>query len=69
MKKQSTYSLLVRSEEKARSIIEGAVFAVIMLSSIVSIGQFTAQTVVGLGDAAPAAMVAKATTQPVLARG
>jgi len=40
---QSTYALLVRSEEKGRSIMETVVFALVGLSAIVSIWQFAEQ--------------------------
>jgi hypothetical protein len=36
---ESTYALLVRSEEKERSIFEGAVYFAVVLSAIVSIWQ------------------------------
>jgi len=40
---QSTYELLVQSEEKGRSIMETVVFALVGLSAIVSIWQFAEQ--------------------------
>jgi hypothetical protein len=40
---QSTYGLLVRSEEKGRSIMETVVYALVGLSAIVSIWQFVEQ--------------------------
>jgi len=40
---QSTYGLLVRSEEKGRSIMETVVYALFVLSAIISIWQFGAQ--------------------------
>jgi len=40
---ESTYSLLVRSEETGRSIIETVVYALLGLSAIVSIWQFAQQ--------------------------
>ena len=40
---QSTYGLLVRSEEKGRSIMETVVYALVGLSAIVSIWQFAEQ--------------------------
>ncbi|HEX8897597.1 MAG TPA: hypothetical protein VF751_02775 [Chthoniobacterales bacterium] len=42
---ESTYALLVRSEEKERSIFEGAVYFAVVLSAIVSIWQFATQPV------------------------
>ncbi|PYJ09187.1 MAG: hypothetical protein DME93_13410 [Verrucomicrobia bacterium] len=40
---QSTYGLLVRSEEKARGIMETVVYALFALSAIISIWQFGMQ--------------------------
>ena len=40
---QSSYALLVRSEEKGRSIMETVVYALFGLSAIISIWQFAAQ--------------------------
>jgi hypothetical protein len=40
---ESTYTLLVRSEEKGRSIMETVVYALFSLSAIVSIWQFAQQ--------------------------
>jgi hypothetical protein len=40
---ESTYALLVRSEEKGRGVLEILVYAVFFLSVVLSIGQF-AQT-------------------------
>jgi hypothetical protein len=40
---QSTYGLLVRSEEKCRGIMETVVYALFGLSAIISIWQFGAQ--------------------------
>jgi hypothetical protein len=40
---ESTYALLVRSEEKERSIFEGAVYFAVVLSALVSIWQFATQ--------------------------
>ena len=42
-KHESTYTLLVRSEETGRSIMETAVYALFGLSAIVSIWQFAQQ--------------------------
>ena len=41
---QSTYALLVRSEEKNRSVLETALYAIFILSAVVSIWQFARQT-------------------------
>ncbi|PYJ72814.1 MAG: hypothetical protein DME75_03480 [Verrucomicrobia bacterium] len=40
---ESTYTLLVRSEEKGRSIMETVVYALFGLSAIISIWQFVEQ--------------------------
>lgn len=40
---ESTYTLLIRSEETGRSIIETVVYALLSLSAIVSIWQFAQQ--------------------------
>jgi hypothetical protein len=44
MKSQTTYSLLVRSEEKSRDLLEAAVYAMCILSGIVAIWQFVGQS-------------------------
>jgi hypothetical protein len=43
MNNDTTYALLVRSEEKGRSIMETAVYALLGLSAILSIWQFIQQ--------------------------
>ena len=43
MKNDTTYALLIRSEEKGRSIMETAVYALLGLSAILSILQFIQQ--------------------------
>ena len=42
--RESTYRLLVRSEEKSRGIVETMVYALLALSVIVSIWQFARQS-------------------------
>ena len=42
---ESTYALIVRSEEKERSIFEGAVYFAVVLSALFSIWQFATQPV------------------------
>ena len=42
---ESTYALIVRSEEKERSIFEGAVYFAVVLSALVSIWQAVSQPV------------------------
>ena len=44
MNNDTTYALLVRSEEKGRSIMETAVYALMGLSAILSILQFVEQS-------------------------
>ena len=41
---RSTYAMLVRSEEKGRSIFEEAVYALVALSVVLSIWQFVEQS-------------------------
>jgi hypothetical protein len=43
---ESTYALLVRSEEKERGIFEGAVYLVFILSAVFSIWQVAHQPIV-----------------------
>ena len=40
---ESTYALLVRSEEKERSIFEGAVYFAVILSALLSLWQAATQ--------------------------
>jgi hypothetical protein len=42
---ESTYALIVRSEEKERNLFEGAVYLVLVLSAIVSLWQAAHQRV------------------------
>jgi hypothetical protein len=42
---ESTYALIVRSEEKERNLFEGAVYLVLILSAVVSIWQAAHQPV------------------------
>jgi hypothetical protein len=42
---ESTYALLIRSEEKSRNILETVLYAFFILSAIVSIWQFAQQPV------------------------
>ena len=43
MKSESTYKLLVQSEEKSRNILETVLYGLVALSVIVSIWQFAEQ--------------------------
>jgi hypothetical protein len=74
MKTQSTYSLLVRSQEKGRSLFETAVYSLLVLCAIASVGQFATQAVTLPGDAvaktSPTVIVAEAAPQrPLPVRG
>jgi hypothetical protein len=42
---QSTYALLVRSEEKVRGLFETIAYGLFILSAVAAIGQFVLQTV------------------------
>ena len=46
MKTQSTYSLLVKSQETGRSIFEAAVNTLVVLSTVAAIFQFASQSVI-----------------------
>lgn len=39
-RKESTYSLLVRSEEKKRALVEAVVYGLVILSAVAAILQF-----------------------------
>ena len=73
MKTQSTYSLLVKSQETGRSIFETAVNALVVLSAVIAISQFAVQSVVvptiAAADSTSTVLVAKAETNAVNARG
>ena len=64
----TTYSLLVRSEEKGRTIFEGAIYALIVLCTAFSGWQFASNSValprMPVTTQAPAPMIAKAALQP-----
>ena len=65
---KTTYSLLVGSEEKGRSLFEGAIYALIVLCTAFSGWQFASNSVALPGmpatSNAPAPVIAKATPQP-----
>lgn len=42
---ESTYAMLVRSEEKERSIFEGAVYFAVILSALISLWQAATQPI------------------------
>ena len=74
MKTQSTYSLLVNSEEKGRSLFEAAIYGLVVLCTIVSVGQFAVQDVTLPGQASTKSsakvMVADAKAKaPIAVRG
>ena len=72
MKSQSTYSLLVQSQEQGRSIFETAVHALVVLSTVVAIFQFASQSVIvpvqGTGSSTSSVVVAKADAAAANAR-
>src|SRR5437016_13508368 len=43
--KESTYALLIRSEEKSRNVIEMAIYPLLILGAVIAIWQFAQQTV------------------------
>ena len=61
---ESTYALLVKSEEKGRSFFETIVYSLFILSAVAAIGQFVVQPM----DLALATMprVTSATQAPVV---
>ncbi len=66
MKTKNTYSLLVQSQEKGRSIFEGAIYALVILCTAVSGWQFASNSVAlprmpanNGSSSAPVEMVAK----------
>ncbi len=63
MKTQSTYSLLVKSQETGRSIFETAVNTLLVLSSVAAILQFAAQSLI-----VPAQTGASATSSAIVAK-
>jgi len=68
MKNKNTYSMLVASEEKGRTIFEGALYALVILCTAFSGWQFASNSValprMPANNDAPAAMVAKAAPLP-----
>ena len=42
---ESTYALLIRSEEKSRNVIEMAIYPLLILGAVIAIWQFAQQTV------------------------
>ena len=52
---ESTYALIVRSEEKERSIFEGAVYFAVVVSALVSIWTAVQQPVTFANNQAPQA--------------
>ena len=71
MKTQSTYSLLVKSQETGRSIFETVVNTLVVLSTVAAIFQFASQAVivpvVAEGNAS-STLVAKSDSAAVNAR-
>ena len=56
---ESTYALIVRSEEKERNLFEGAVYLVLILSAVVSIWQAAHQPVAFLRDGSRSTAIAQ----------
>ena len=56
---ESTYALIVRSEEKERNLFEGAVYLVLILSAVVSIWQAAHQPVAFLRDSSRSTSIAQ----------
>jgi hypothetical protein len=70
MKNKNTYSLLVQSQEKGRSIFEGAIYGLVILCTAYSAWQFASHSIMlpGMNRStdAPTEMVAQAPAeQPV----
>jgi hypothetical protein len=67
---KNTYSLLVSSEEKGRSIFESAVYGLVILCTAFSAWQFASKPVTTPGmtttKPAPAPVVADASPKPVV---
>ena len=65
---KTTYSLLVGSEEKGRSLFEGAIYALIVVCTAFSGWEFASNSValprMPATSIAPAPMIAKAAPQP-----
>ncbi len=72
MKSKNTYSLLVNSEEKSRSIFETAVYGLVVLSMTFAVFAFVSQSVTvprmprGSAGAAQAEVIAATPAQPPL---
>ncbi len=43
-REESTYALLIRSEEKSRNVIEMAIYPILILGAVMAIWQFAQQT-------------------------
>jgi hypothetical protein len=50
MNNQTTYALLMRSEDKGRDLAEAAVYAICVLSAVFAIWQFAQQPVTLMSD-------------------
>jgi hypothetical protein len=71
MKPKHTYSLLVNSEEKHRSIFETVVYGLVVVSMVSAVFAFASQSVtvprMPRSNAGPASMVASTPAQPLVA--
>jgi hypothetical protein len=71
MNKQTTYALLMRSEEKGRDLFETAVYAICVLSAVFAIWQFAQEPITLMSDgssAYAAPQMSQHQLQPVAAR-
>lgn len=59
---ESTYALIVRSEEKERNLFEGAVYLALILSAVVSIWQAAHQPITFVRTSAPTSIAQTADT-------
>jgi hypothetical protein len=67
---ESTYALIVRSEEKSRSVLEVVLYACLILSAVFSIWQFAHQpVVVPAAGLVPSTNIAVANVESLTARG
>ncbi len=67
MKTKNTYSLLINSEEKGRSIFETAVYGLVVLSMVFSVFAFASQAIVvpGVQKTSGSPVIQTIATQPI----
>ena len=66
---ESTYALLVRSEEKSRTILEAALYTIAILSAIGCIWQFAQTPMKASAPAAPSCDLCKVSDKAEVAGG